>query len=81
MYVSEFKKSFVQNPDTCDPNTESQVFEIFTEDGGGGPYIVISTKRWAIDIDDIGEFLDKMIKPFIRDIERDLELVGDPNKS
>ena len=39
---------------------EVQTLTASAEDGGGGAYLVIKTKRWAIDSDDIDKFAAAM---------------------
>jgi hypothetical protein len=34
---------------------------VTSQDGGGGPFVVFSTKRWSLDPSDPGE-IDKFIK-------------------
>jgi len=44
---------FEQEQDCCGPNESTrQELVVETCDGGGGPYVVISTNRWAIDPND-----------------------------
>lgn len=52
------KFTFTQESDTCDSGDFGQSLTVFTEDGGGGSYIVISTERWAIDYDEIDKFCE-----------------------
>lgn len=48
--LEEFEKTFVQEPDTCDGETEAvQRLRVSQVDGGGGPFWRISTERWAFD--------------------------------
>jgi uncharacterized GH25 family protein len=55
--VSAVGYVFMQEGDQSQTDTEEpQALEIFTEDNGGGPYIVIKTDRWAIDYEDIDKF-------------------------
>jgi len=42
-----------QDRDTCDDGPETQEIRIVTEDGGGGPYLVVSTDRWAMNLMDV----------------------------
>lgn len=40
---------YEQEQDCCGPTDDTgQDITISVEDGGGGPYLVLSTKRWAI---------------------------------
>lgn len=45
--------SFEQEADCCCP-TDRKILELTVEtcDGGGGPYVVFSTDRWAFDPND-----------------------------
>ena len=49
----------LEQPEDCCGRTGNthQFLEIETADGGGGPYLVIKTERWAIDEDGIEELL------------------------
>jgi hypothetical protein len=51
---------FSQDSDSCQEGDVGQTIKVFTEDGGGGSYIVFSTERWAIDHDDIDKFADAL---------------------
>lgn len=46
-------------------NETDQYLTLKTADGGGGPYIVIETERWAIDADEIDNFAE-MLKGFMQ---------------
>lgn len=50
--------AYEQESDCCAPtDTPQQVF-ISVQDGGGGPYVTLSTERWAMD--DVAE-LERMV--------------------
>jgi hypothetical protein len=52
---------FSQDSDSCQGGDDvGQSIKIFTEDAGGGSYILFSTERWAIDHDDIDKFADTL---------------------
>lgn len=51
--VEGWTKAYSQDGDTC--SAEVQDIEIEQVDGGGGPYWVIKTDRWAID------YLDELV--------------------
>jgi len=53
---------FSRDSDSCQDDDSCQSIKIFTEDGGGGSYIIIETKRWAIDPNDIDKFCDALKK-------------------
>lgn len=40
--------TFHQEADCCDSGP-GQTLEVRVEDGGGGPYLVLCTERWALD--------------------------------
>ena len=44
----EFQMTFTQEADCCDRG-DGQFLRIKTENGGGGDFFVIETKRWAFD--------------------------------
>jgi hypothetical protein len=50
--VQSAKIVYWQDADNC-PEDGGQELVVHTEDGGGGPYIVIATQRWAIDVDEV----------------------------
>lgn len=45
--------TFLQNADSCQEGDLPQQLTVSTEDAGGGPYLVLSTERWALDPGDI----------------------------
>jgi hypothetical protein len=47
---------FEQESDSCQRTDVGQSIKIFTQSSGTGSYIVIKTKRWAMDADDIDKF-------------------------
>jgi hypothetical protein len=51
---------FSQDSDSCQAGDAGQSIKVFTEDAGGGSYIIFSTERWAIDADDIDKFADTL---------------------
>ena len=52
--VSDCTVNYSQESDCCGPQDEHNHLKIHTEDGGGGMYMVIETKRWAInEIDEL----------------------------
>lgn len=62
------KATYRQEKDCCDgetPESCDQIMEVEVEDGGGGAFVVIKTKRWAFDeegIDDFANHLKQLIK-------------------
>ena len=57
-----------QEDDCCSPVDVGQKLRIEIEDGGGGPYVVISTNRWAIDENDL-ENLPKLLHDILYQYE------------
>ena len=47
--IATFEKQYEQDADCCDPNGPSQFITIKQEDGGGGPFWIIETERWAFE--------------------------------
>lgn len=47
LLTQEFQMTFTQEPDCC--SLEEQYLTIKTENGGGGDFYVIETKRWSFD--------------------------------
>jgi hypothetical protein len=57
--VEDVTITYTQEEDSCDRSNSPQELKIFTEDAGGGKYIVFETERWAIDsIDELIEILN-----------------------
>jgi len=54
--LTDVKYVFYQDSDTNQRADEGQSIKIFTRSSGAGSYIVIKTKRWAMDADDIDKF-------------------------
>lgn len=57
--------TFTQEADCC--STEEQYLTIKTENGGGGDFYVIETKRWSFDtieeiVDTLTQFKNKHLK-------------------
>ena len=52
--------TFEQECDTCKESSAGpNTLDVEVAHGGGGPYIVISTERWALDFDkDVDELID-----------------------
>jgi len=53
---------FSQESDSCQSDRTGQDITVQIEDGGGGPYIVIKTERWAVDTpEDIAELCREVL--------------------
>lgn len=55
-------ETWLQDSDSCESSDIGQSIEVFTEDAGGGAYIVIKTDRWAIDREDVGKFCEALLR-------------------
>lgn len=50
--------TYYQDSDDCDTSDMGQELTVIAEDGGAGKYLVIETKRWAMDnIEELIELL------------------------
>lgn len=58
--VSDAKVTLTQEQDSCSASIEDQYLTIEVTDAGAGPYLVLKTDRWAIDIDELQAFIDKL---------------------
>lgn len=65
--VYEWSANYEQEPDCC--SDEMQTLECKTNDGGGGPFLIIKTERWALNPEDIDAFAD-MLKNFMKKYEK-----------
>lgn len=54
--LSDVEYTFYQDSDTNQKVDAGQTIKIFTRSSGAGSYIVIKTKRWAMDAEDIDKF-------------------------
>lgn len=49
---------FTQEQDCCGPvNDPNQYLHVETMDGGNGSYLVIKTQRWALDPEELEQFV------------------------
>lgn len=55
-----------QVADNCQSDKEDQEIKLFTDNAGGGNFLIMSTKRWSIDLDEIDWFID-----LLRGIQKD----------
>ena len=61
--------TFSQPKDWNDGGDDYQCLEVRTADCGGGPYLIINTARWAIDVDSIEDIMN-MLKDFKDNYDR-----------
>ncbi len=76
IYLAEQKWKITQDADCCDSSPEPQKLVITSQNGAlewEDSFIVIKTKRWAIDPDDIDAFAD-MLKEFYKVFKRKKDL-------
>lgn len=55
-----------QVADSCQSDKEDQEIRLFTDNAGGDNFLVMITKRWSIDLNEIDQFID-----LLRGIQRD----------
>lgn len=65
----ESMDTWTQDNDCCDDQSCGQQIIVKTQDGGGGPFIVLETERWAIDADGIDKFC-AMLKSTVERVEK-----------
>ena len=65
MELVQKKLVFTQDSDTMQEGYDYQELEVEIVDSGGGSYAILSTKRWALDIDD----LEKLVAMLKQEIE------------
>jgi len=58
--IASAKVTLYQKNDSCDIGKDGQHLNIEIIDGGGGPYLVLETKRWAVDMDEIQALINKL---------------------
>ena len=60
----KLEATYSQEQDCSDPSDEGyQFLRITTEDGGGGPFYILETKRWAFDnVQDLIDLMDEFIE-------------------
>jgi len=52
--------TLTQEQDSCSLDNDDQYLIVEVADAGAGPYLVLQTKRWALDIDEIQAFIEKL---------------------
>ena len=67
MTLSQVEHLYTQNGDCCNQD-EWQTLKATTQDSGSGFYIVIETQRWALDVEEIDAFAEKL-KSLVRSVE------------
>ena len=60
MKMCSKKLEFIQDQDTLQDGFNDQLLFVEINDSGAGPYIIISTERWALDISDIDKFCNML---------------------
>lgn len=62
MKLESIEAQFTQEPDSCDDSSLAQTLTVTIDDAGAGPYIIISTPRWAIDKNEMGAFVERLMR-------------------
>ena len=52
--------TLTQEQDSCSTAIDDQYLTVEVVDAGAGPYLILETKRWALDIGEIQAFIDKL---------------------
>lgn len=62
MELSKVTKTFFEERDCCGKSTlpDFNEIKVTTVDNGTGKYLVISTKRWALDEDSLEDFIKEL---------------------
>ena len=60
MKLEQTKQTFSQEKDCNDEGSLCQLLTVETDDGGAGPYLIISTERWALDRENISVLAAKL---------------------
>lgn len=47
-----------QIADSCQGDDDDQILTLSTDNAGGGNFLIMNTKRWAMDMDGIDAFID-----------------------
>ena len=53
------KFKFVQDGDSCG-GEETQDLTVEVDDAGGGCFVILKTDRWALDLDELQAFIDRL---------------------
>lgn len=68
-FISKYELTLTEEPDSCKFKTEEDnTLKLKVGDTGGGKYLILKTKRWAIDVDEIDKFCE-LLKSFMRQVE------------
>lgn len=67
--IGKYELKLSEEPDSCKIKTEEDnTIKLKAEDAGGGKYLVLKTKRWAIDVNEIDKFCE-LLKSFMSQVE------------
>jgi len=64
--VEDMHVTYSQKPDSCDDSPYDQDLEVKIVDAGGGPYIILKTERWGMDL----ETAEAMFAAIIADFKK-----------
>jgi len=53
----DIRYRYEQDNDSCDSNTDGQCLTVQSHNAGGGWYLTLKTKRWALNADELDEFV------------------------
>ena len=60
MRLCKAQITLTQPDDDNGTGLDDQYLTIKVEDAGAGPYIVLETNRWAVDLDEIPALIEKL---------------------
>jgi len=72
--IERLKAVYSQESDSCEKGSPGQNLYVGSDDAGGGPFLYISTKRWAIEWDEIDQFV-----AILEDFKARFEYTGEPS--
>lgn len=58
--IASANVTLYQDNDCCDSGKDGQRLSIEVVDGGGGPYLVLQTERWAVEMEEIEALMKKL---------------------
>lgn len=62
--LESWSHQYYQPSDSCQDSDLGQTLELKTGDAGAGPFIIIKTKYWSLDVEEVDKFA-QLLKDFI----------------
>lgn len=60
MRLCKAQITLTQLDDDLGTGVDDQYLTVKVEDAGAGPYLVLETERWALDLEEIPAFIEKL---------------------